>query len=92
VSRKNCKALLGNPRAIQGYSRPNHRKHTGKRELYTMSQPDLKTTKRYYRSFMEWAQVCAPMQYMSMGLRTASKEEILGLIREWAETITRKDP
>jgi hypothetical protein len=57
-----------------------------------MSQPDLKTTKRYYRSFMEWAQVCAPMQYMSMGLRTASKEDILGLIREWAETITRKDP
>jgi hypothetical protein len=56
-----------------------------------MSQPDLKTTKRYYRSFMEWAQVCAPMQYMSMGLRTASKEEILGLIREWAETITRKE-
>jgi hypothetical protein len=32
------------------------------------------------------------MQYMAMGLRTASKEEILGLIREWAETITRKDP
>jgi hypothetical protein len=27
---------------------------------------------------------------MSMGLRTASKEEILGLIREWAETITIK--
>jgi hypothetical protein len=53
-----------------------------------MSQPDLKTTKRYYRSFMEWAQVCAPMQYMSMGLRTASKEDILALIREWAETIT----
>jgi hypothetical protein len=53
-----------------------------------MSQPDLKTTKRYYRSFMEWAQVCAPMQYMAMGLRTASKEEIVRLIREWAETIT----
>jgi hypothetical protein len=55
-----------------------------------MSQPDLKTTKRYYRSFMEWAQVCAPMQYMSMGLRTASKEDILALIREWAETITER--
>lgn len=55
-----------------------------------MSQPDLETTKRYYRSFMEWAQVCAPMQYMAMGLRTASKEEILGLIREWAETIITK--
>ena len=57
-----------------------------------MSQPDLQTTKRYYRSFMEWAQVCVPMKYMAMGLRTASKEEIVGLIREWAETITRKDP
>jgi len=57
-----------------------------------MSQPDFETTKRYYRSFMEWAQVCAPMQYMAMGLRKASKDEIVGLIREWAETITRKDP
>jgi len=56
-----------------------------------MKQPDLETTKRYYRSFMEWAQVCVPMKYMAMGLRTASKEEILGLIREWAETITRKE-
>ena len=56
-----------------------------------MSQPDLQTTKRYYRSFMEWAQVCVPMQYMAMGLRTASKDEILGLIREWAETITKKE-
>ena len=56
-----------------------------------MSQPDLKTTKRYYRSFMEWTQVCVPMQYMAMGMRTASKEEILALIREWAETITKKE-
>ena len=57
-----------------------------------MSEPDLETTKRYYRSFMEWAQICEPMQYMAMGLRTASKEEILGLIREWAEAITKKAP
>ena len=56
-----------------------------------MSQPDFETTKRYYRSFMEWAQVCVPMKYMAMGLRTASKAEILGLIREWAETITKKE-
>ena len=56
-----------------------------------MSQPDLETTKRYYRSFMEWTQVCVPMQYMAMGMRTASKEEILALIREWAETITKKE-
>ena len=56
-----------------------------------MSQPEPETTKRYYRSFMEWAQVCAPMQYMAMGPRTASKDEILGLIREWAETITKKE-
>ena len=55
-----------------------------------MSEPDLETTKRYYRSFMEWAQICAPMQYMAIGLRTASKEEILGLIRECEETITKK--
>lgn len=58
----------------------------------SMKQQDLETTKRYYRSFMEWAQVCVPMKYMAMGLRTASKDEIVGLIREWAETITRKDP
>ena len=56
-----------------------------------MSQPEPETTKRYYRSFMELAQVCAPMKYMAMGVRTASKDEILGLIREWAETITRKE-
>ena len=56
-----------------------------------MSQPDLETTKRYYRSFREWAQVCVPMKHMAMGLRTASKEDILGLIREWAETITKKE-
>jgi hypothetical protein len=31
------------------------------------------------------------MKYMAMGLRTASKAEIVGLIREWAETITRKE-
>ena len=55
-----------------------------------MSQPELETTKRYYRSFMEWAQVCVPMKYMAMGLRTASKEEILGLIREWASSISKK--
>jgi hypothetical protein len=55
-----------------------------------MSEPDLETTKRYYRSFMEWAQICTPMQYMAMGLRTASKEETLGLIREWAEAITER--
>jgi len=55
-----------------------------------MSQPDFETTKRYYRSFMEWAQVCAPMKYMAMGLRTASKEEIVGLIREWASSISKK--
>jgi len=55
-----------------------------------MSQPEPETTKRYYRSFMEWAQVCAPMQYMAMGLRTASKEEIIALIREWASSISKK--
>ena len=56
-----------------------------------MKQPDLETTERYYRSFREWAQVCVPMKHMDMGLRTASKEDILGLIREWAETITKKE-
>jgi hypothetical protein len=30
------------------------------------------------------------MKYMAMGLRTASKEEILGLIREWASSISKK--
>jgi len=56
-----------------------------------MSQPEPETTKRYYRSFVEWAQVCSPMQYMAMELRTASREEVIGLIREWAETITKKE-
>jgi len=76
----------------RGYSGADHKQHRRTGKLSTMSQPDFETTKRYYRSFMEWAQVCAPMKYMAMGLRTASKEEIVGLIREWAETITRKDP
>jgi len=31
------------------------------------------------------------MQYMAMELRTASREEVIGLIREWAETITKKE-
>ena len=57
-----------------------------------MSEPDLETTKRFYRSFLEWAHICSPIRYMAMMSGKASKDEILGLIREWAEAITRKAP
>lgn len=57
-----------------------------------MSQPDLETTKRFYRSFLEWAQICSPIRYMAIISRRASKDEILGLVRDWAEAITKKNP
>ena len=55
-----------------------------------MSQPDLETTKRFYRSFLEWAHICSPIRYMAMMSGKASKDEILGLVRAWAEAITKK--
>ena len=57
-----------------------------------MSQPDLQTTRRYYASFLEWSQICSPIRYMAMMSRNASKDEILGLVRDWAEAITKKNP